>query len=264
MTIVKVSPEYQIVIPEEIREKLKLEPGEELEISQLDDRIELIPLKAMKKKGGLLRAVSAETRQEANTAGTAKNQKSRKKQFENVYQFKITLHDIKPRIWRRIQVPETYNFEQLHNAIQDAMGWLNYHLHEFEIMNPKTGIEVNVGIPDEMAPGVIEGKKQKIADYFSRLNSKALYTYDFGDNWEHTIKFEKSLPRDENLNYPVCLAGERACPPEDCGGSWGYEELLDTISDEDSEDYEDMKEWAGEDFDPEYFNADEVVFVDSK
>ncbi|HEX2866051.1 MAG TPA: AbrB/MazE/SpoVT family DNA-binding domain-containing protein [Ignavibacteriales bacterium] len=262
MTIVKILPEYQVVIPEEIRKKLKLEPGDELEIFQLEDSIGLIPLKAMKESGGLFKTAKANTGQVANTEGAGK--KGSKKQFENVYQFKITLHDVKPRIWRRIQVPETYNFEQLHNAIQDAMGWLNYHLHEFKIMNPKTGLEVSIGIPDEMAPGVIEGKKHKVANYFSRLNSKALYTYDFGDCWEHTIKFEKSLPRDENLTYPVCLAGERACPPEDCGGSWGYEELLDTLSNEDSEDYEEMKEWAGDDFDPEYFNADEVVFMDSK
>lgn len=271
MTTVKISPKYQVLIPKEIREKLKLEPGDELQIFQHGKWIGLIPLKAINEAGGLLNLLNAEIKREIGTTGISKNPKGRvvKRKFENVFQFKITLNDIKPRIWRRIQVPETYNFQQLHNAIQDVMGWLDYHMHEFTIIDPKTGFEVHIGMPEDsdmqdFGYPVLEEKKQKIAGYFNRLNSKALYTYDFGDDWKHTIKFEKSLPVDINLKYPVCLAGQRACPPEDCGGSWGYEEMLETLSDEDSEDFEDMKEWVGEDFDPEYFSVDDVVFADSK
>ncbi len=93
------------------------------------------------------------------------------------------------------------------------MGWLDYHLHEFEILNLSTGSKVN----------------QKIADYFSMENPSADYIYDFGDYWHHEIQLEKILPREKNVNYPVCIKGKRACPPEDCGGVGGYEDLLKII-----------------------------------
>ncbi len=129
-----------------------------------------------------------------------------KKKFDQVYQFKITLRDIKPPIWRRIQVPETYTFWDLHVAIQDAMGWSDYHLHEFEMVNSSTDLKVNIGIPDEdFGREILPGWKQKIADYFSVENRSADYTYDFGDNWEHIIKLEKILPRDKNVDYPICI-----------------------------------------------------------
>ncbi|ACR78816.1 plasmid pRiA4b ORF-3 family protein [Kosmotoga olearia] len=186
-----------------------------------------------------------------------------KKKFNRVYQFKITLKGIKPPIWRRIQVPETYTFWDLHVAIQDAMGWLDYHLHEFEIINPSTGLKVNIGIPDEdFGRDVLPGWKQKIADYFSMENPKANYTYDFGDNWEHKIELEKILPREKGVTYPVCIKGKRACPPEDCGGVWGYEELLEAIKDPAHERHEELLEWLGEDFDPEHFDVNEVSFDD--
>jgi len=186
-----------------------------------------------------------------------------KKKFDQVYQFKVTLRDIKPPIWRRIQVPETYTFWDLHVAIQDAMGWSDYHLHEFEIADPSTDLKVNIGIPDEdFGREILPGWKQKIADYFSVENRSVDYTYDFGDNWEHKIQLEKILPRDKNVGYPICIAGKRACPPEDCGGIWGYENFLEIINDPDNEEYEDMIEWAGGEFDPEHFDVKEVSFDD--
>ncbi len=188
-----------------------------------------------------------------------------KKQFNQVYQFKITLKEIKPPIWRRIQVPETYSFWDLHVAIQDALGWSDSHLHLFEIKNPATDEIVEIGIPDEDFEEDFEtlaGWKKKIADYFSMENFKAEYVYDFGDNWEHTIKLEQILPRDEKTVYPICIDGKRACPPEDCGGPWGYEDLLQTISDPDDEEYEDTMEWLGGEFDPEEFDPEEVQFDD--
>lgn len=186
-----------------------------------------------------------------------------KKQYHQVYQFKITLEEIDPPIWRRIQVPETYSFWDLHVAIQDSMGWTDSHLHQFEIKNPVTGAEVEISIPDEeWEDESLAGWEVKIADYFSMKNPQALYIYDFGDNWEHTIKLEKILPRDEKVEYPICLEGERACPPEDCGGVWGYVDLLETISDPDNEEYEDTIEWLGDDFDPEYFDPVDVYFDD--
>jgi hypothetical protein len=188
-----------------------------------------------------------------------------KKQFNQVYQFKITLKEIKPPIWRRIQVPETYSFWDLHVAIQDAMGWSDSHLHLFEIQHPATDEIVEIGIPDEDFEDEFEtlpGWKKKIADYFSMENPKAEYIYDFGDNWEHTIILEEILPRDEKTAYPICIKGKRACPPEDCGGPWGYGDLLETINDPDDEEYEDTMEWLGGEFDSEHFDPDDVHFDD--
>jgi len=138
-----------------------------------------------------------------------------KKKFDQVYQFKIALKGVKPPIWRRIQVAETYTFWDIHVAIQDVMGWLDCHLHESEMVNPSTGLKVNIGSPDEdFGREVLPGWKQKIADYFSAENRSADYVYDFGDSWEHKIQLEKILPREKNINYPICIKGKRACPPE--------------------------------------------------
>ena len=186
-----------------------------------------------------------------------------RKKFTKVYQFKITLKDIKPLVWRCIQVPETYTFWDLHVAIQDAMGWSDYHLHEFEIFNSSSGLKVNIGIPDEDFGGeIFPGWEQKIADYFSMENRSADYTYDFGDNWEHTVELEKILPRENNVNYPRCIDGKRACPPEDCGGIWGYEDFLEIIRNPNHEEHEEMLEWVGGEFGPEHFDVREVHFDD--
>ena len=188
-----------------------------------------------------------------------------KKEFNQVYQFKITLMGVKPPVWRRIQVPETYTFWDLHVAIQDAMGWSDYHLHQFDVINPSTGMKVEIGIPDkefDLCGEILPGWKQKISDYFSMENRLADYVYDFGDDWEHKIQLEKILPREKNVNYPVCIKGKRACPPEDCGGIWGYEEFLDAIKDHEHEEHKEMLEWIGLEFAPEQFDAEEVVFSD--
>lgn len=184
-----------------------------------------------------------------------------KKKFNQVYQFRITLKDIKPPIWRRIQVSETYTFWDLHVAIQDVMGWFDSHLHQFKIFDPVINAKVDIGIPDEEDDyyEILPGWKQKISDYFSPDNKTADYIYDFGDNWEHTILLEKILPRKKGIACPVCIDGQRACPPEDCGGTGGYEEFLEIIMDPDHERYDEMLAWAG-DFEPEYFDKNDVVF----
>ena len=142
-----------------------------------------------------------------------------KRKLNQVYQFKVTLKSVKPLIWRRIQVPETCTFYDLHVAIQDAMAWTDSHLHEFEVVNPRTGTRVFIGEPDEEFEEdreILPNQKEKIARYFTLENWRAHYTYDFGDDWQHTIELEKMAPREENIEYPRCLAGRRACPPEDC------------------------------------------------
>lgn len=181
--------------------------------------------------------------------------------MDDVYQFKISLVGIEPPIWRRIHVPSDYSFWDLHVAIQDAMGWLDYHLHVFQIVNPDTKKLEEIGIPDEDGElDILPGWEFWIADYFSSEGVRAEYEYDFGDSWEHEVVLEKIL--DQEIDSPVCLAGERHCPPEDCGGIGGYEEFLDVIFDPDSETRQEMLTWAGGSFDPEHFVPKKVKFDD--
>ncbi|MEI7669921.1 MAG: plasmid pRiA4b ORF-3 family protein [Pseudomonadota bacterium] len=187
----------------------------------------------------------------------------------SVYQFKITLEEIKPIIWRRIQVPQRYNFWDLHVAIQDSMGWQDYHLHQFEMVNPKTGEKVHITIQDDdnedlYDSPVIPDEEAKISSYFTLENKTAKYEYDFGDGWEHKIVLEKILPAEPGVKYPICTEGQRACPPEDCGGTYGYQELLEIVSDPKNEEYEFRKEWLGYVYNPGDFDPKSVRFDSPK
>jgi hypothetical protein len=190
--------------------------------------------------------------------------------FTNVYCFKITLKEVTPVVWRRIEVPETYSFWDLHVALTDVFGWWDSHLHEFNIKNLKTGRKERLGIWDEDDPGVKMDWRFRISAYFrKRKNPKAIHKYDFGDGWEHLIELEDVHYREDNVIYPRCLEGARACPPDDCGGPWGYQELLKIIKDPSHKEYEDKIDWLGymknmegADFDPEHFDPAEVRFDD--
>jgi hypothetical protein len=179
------------------------------------------------------------------------------------YQFKVSLKHIKPKIWRRIEVPAGYSFWDLHVAIQDSMGWLDCHLHAFRIRNEVTGEIDEIGIPDEEGlydDGMIAGWEMPITIYFTKRGVRAHYLYDFGDGWEHEIVLEKISERLPKTKYPRCLGGARACPPEDCGGIGGYGDLLKIISDPYHEEYESMMEWLGGGYDPEAFDPSSVHF----
>lgn len=184
------------------------------------------------------------------------------KNYKQVYQFKIFLQESEPLIWRRIQVPENYTFFDLHAAIQDAMGWDDSHIHDFEVKHPIKGGTKRIGAPDEQFGEEISPEwEEYIKDYFSKSNKLADYMYDFGDSWAHKIKLEKILPREDKVKYPVCISGERACPPEDCGGIWEYMDILKMLKDPKSKDYKEVIEWIGEDFDPENFDPQSVIFT---
>jgi Plasmid pRiA4b ORF-3-like protein len=174
------------------------------------------------------------------------------KQAGRVYQLKITLRDIKPPIWRRVQV-EDCSLSELHDIIQTCMGWDGYHLHAFEI----GGEQYSEPDPDGMMETEDE-RKVKLSQIVSGGIKKFSYTYDFGDNWEHTIQVEKVLDAEPGVRYPRCIAGERACPPEDCGGPWGYGDFLEAIQNPNHEQHEEMLEWSGGTFDPEQFDIEAV------
>jgi len=171
-----------------------------------------------------------------------------------VYQFKITLVDIKPKIWRRIQIPDC-KLNTLHYHIQAVMGWTNNHLHRFIIGRDRYGIPELLDDPF-LGSKVIDSTKILLSDLLANAGKKFSfeYTYDMGDNWEHEVLFEGIVKPGRRIKYPICLEGERACPPEDCGGELGYEHLLEVLSDPKHEEYLDLRQWAG-DFDPERFDA---------
>jgi len=135
------------------------------------------------------------------------------------------------------------------------MGWTNSHLHQFNIEGKKYRGE---GMYDPVEdPEVLDESEYRLNKLIGE-NSIFDYEYDFGDCWEHEIRVEKVIPAEEGVSYPLCLYGERACPPEDCGGTWGYEELLNVLNDPEHEDHEQYSEWAGKDFDPEKFDIAET------
>ena len=182
-----------------------------------------------------------------------------------VHHFEVALQEVEPKVWRGIQVPSSYSFWDLHVAIQDAMGWLDYHLHEFEIVNPATGNTERMGIPDDAFDDeqpALPSWELQISDYFSSENARAIYTYDFGDNWQHTVTLKEVVERVPRMRYPRCVAGERACPPEDCGGIWGYQGFLDSIQNPHHEEHDRMLEWVSGSFDPEAFDPKSIHFDD--
>lgn len=185
--------------------------------------------------------------------------------FDHVLQFKIALDGIRPPIWRRIQVPCDYSFWDLHVAIQDAMGWLDYHLHLFELPDPMTRGPVRIGIPDDddllEDDRLVAGWGVAVAAFFTLANRRAKYEYDFGDGWMHTVTLEKIFPRDKGVEYPRCIAGRRARPPEDCGGITGYERILEVLAHPTTADTE-LLEWLGGSYEPEKFDPKKVYFDD--
>ena len=218
--------------------------------------------------------------------------------MNKILQLKIELDGIEPKIWRRFLVEEDISFEDLHDIIQIVMGWENYHFYKFcignetiacdeEGYNPAEKSLHNISKSPEFIK-IVEEKDMSKGSAFLDVNkilknmeknkpknsfginttiNKLItsekqefhYHYDFGDNWEHTIVVEKIFNSEESQNYPSCLDGERACPPEDCGSIDGYYELLSLKENKKHPDYKErIIEWLGEDHDFEYFDVNEI------
>jgi hypothetical protein len=154
----------------------------------------------------------------------------------------MTLRDTTPPVWRRVLVPGAMTLDALHDVIQTAMGWENDHLHEF-VLAKRTPVE------DE--------ERVTVSDLVAARVKKFVYTYDFGDSWRHDLTIGKIEPREPGRQYPVCVGGERNCPPEDCGGIWGYEELLEMLADRKHPGRRERADWL-RGFDPEAFDIDKV------
>lgn len=170
---------------------------------------------------------------------------------DTVYQLKVTLRHIRPPIWRRLRVPGATTLGQLHDALQIALGWTDSHLHQFRV-----GRET-FGVPDPDGPPTTSEKKVRL-DKVASDKSKLIYDYDFGDGWEHDIVVEHVDAANPAEILPVCTDGRRACPPEDCGGPYGYENLIQTFANPKHPDHAEMSEWVSPHWLPEYFNLDLV------
>ncbi len=173
-----------------------------------------------------------------------------------VYRCKVTLRDVKPPVWRRILVDGSQTLDHLHEVIQAAFGWWNTHLHEFEID------DVHYGVPDPdddiFGPPLIDESTVRL-DSVAGVGTRIDYLYDFGDGWEHRVVIEAVEEPDPERSVPACIGGRRACPPEDCGGPWGYERLLAVLADPAHREHREMREWLGRPFDPEAFDPDDFA-----
>jgi len=189
------------------------------------------------------------------------NRKSRNagKQETPTYQLKITLSYLRPAIWRQVLVRGDIPLGLLHAVIQVAMGWTNSHLHHFRIgdryySDPSFGLDEY----SEREPTVDEN--QAILMEVARHKGAVFeYMYDFGDSWEHILRVEKiQAPAPARTAFAECIGGARACPPEDCGGVPGYEDLLETLKHPKRAEYREMMEWLGGSFDPEAVDLDKI------
>ncbi len=168
-----------------------------------------------------------------------------------IYQLKVVLQEIDPPIWRRVHVSEDSTLGQLHSTLQIVMGWEDYHLHEFRI-----GRHVySVPDPDDdmYERKVIDERRKRLRDVVSQVGTQFVYAYDFGDDWRHDLLLEAILLPETDQQYPRCIAGERRGPPEDVGGTSGYQEYLEAMADPEHEEHENMLQWRGP-RDPEAFS----------
>ena len=188
--------------------------------------------------------------------------------FTNVFQFKITVDEIEPLIWRRLVVPESYTLYDFHVAIQNSLGWRDSHCHNFQFDNEKerTGFVI-YECPwterwSERDDWIIT-TKVPLKDHFNKAGDKGLYRYDYGDGWELEVHLEDIYPKEKEKKYPVCIDGALAGPPEDCGGVEGYSMCVKATEGGDDDDAKELLVWLG-DWRPDVFNADEIHFESSR
>lgn len=174
-----------------------------------------------------------------------------------IAQIKITLANIRPPIWRRVLLEAKSTLADLHAIIQHVMGWEDYHLHSFESAGQRYAPSPDPTLELTWDEKPQEERKCTIEKLLAAGIQQLEYTYDFGDDWVHKIKIEKVLEKDPKQQYPACIKGKGACPPEDCGGPWGYASMLEVLEGPDCEEKQDMQDWLGQDsFDPEAFDLE--------
>jgi len=177
---------------------------------------------------------------------------------QNVFQLKLTLRYIKPPIWRRVLVPDNILLGDLHYIIYPAMGWGGFHMHCFRFGGGFNPVEyAGTMTVEDCGSHIRHEDSVSLAQMIKRRGQTFSYEYDFGDGWQHEIKVEKVLTFDPTMRLPVCLAGERACPPEDCGGVPGYYHVLEVLKEASTSEQKQFREWVGL-YDPEHFDLEAV------
>jgi hypothetical protein len=173
-----------------------------------------------------------------------------------IYQIKVTLLRTRPPIWRRLLVPANMNLAALHAMLQLAFDWQDCHLHEFRVGQQR------YGALEMLDPGyshsLLDESKFRLRDLVKRVGDKVLYTYDLGDDWQHSVALEKIVATEAGIKYPICIGGKNQAPPEDSGGIPGFYNLQEALADPDHEEHEDLLEWLGEDFNPGVFSKDAI------
>ena len=191
------------------------------------------------------------------------------------FQCKIQLQNVtKPPVWRRVLVPSEITFDQFHHIIQDAFGWENEHMYAFSPsgygssplieINPENDANDFSSFLSRNPTQKMNAKKTKISDIFNTEGQIFTYIYDFGDNWVHKITLERIAEKDNSLSA-ILLKGKGVCPPEDCGGPWGYKKIKSTIADKSDSEREEILQWLGlesdEEWNPDAYNFErEAVY----
>ncbi len=188
----------------------------------------------------------------ASKPGPARTTAQPDGQLQTVHRLRIALRGVRPPVWRRLEVPSDTKLPALNQILQAAMGWTDTHLHAFRVR------DIAYGAPDPNFPsGMRDERRVTLGEIAPQPKSRFVFEYDFGDGWEHDVTVVAIEEAKPGQRYPRCLAGKRACPPEDCGGPWGYEELLEALGDPTHEEHVSLTGWAGE-FDPEEFDLEDV------
>ena len=169
-----------------------------------------------------------------------------------VYEFTISLEDTSPLVWRRCLAHEIINLDELHMLIQMTMGWEAKHLYEFEI-----GDQIYTS-PENADESHSENAEDFLLQDVLEDHREFTYAYDFGDGWQHKVKITNIFEHDTRLKYPLCTGGENACPPEDCGGPGGFEDLKKILSGKDCDEKSELMNWVGGFFNPTTFDPNFV------
>lgn len=228
----------------EVPRKERLSPNHAYRKTRLFDRFLSWDLSAQGMGGG---RSPAPKRERAPRAAKDKT----KPAGDSIHQLRVTLLDTDPPVWRRIQLRADTTLGELHAILQEAMGWTNSHLHKFVVGRTEYG-------PRFAGLGFRNEDQTLLCQVAPKEGSVLMYEYDFGDSWEHEVGVEEVLPGEPGARYPRCVAAERAGPPEDCGGVWGYEELLEVLADPEHPEYEERLDWLGGAWDPEAVDIEEI------
>lgn len=177
-----------------------------------------------------------------------------------LHHLRVVLKNARPTIMRELLVPSDLRLDRLHEVIQIAMGWEDEHMHEFIVGTLRNGERFGMPTPDPFGFGSPTRNETKYTlDQVAPVKGgKLIYWYDFGDDWYHDISVKAVVAATSDQPVPFCLKASRACPPEDCGGPWGYANLLAILADPKHEEHEELSEWIGDDFDPELVDIDAI------